>query len=481
MQTLTKYHALVQSFPLAAARLGMFKPGRYSGFDTMLAGVSGGGIPIKISHAGSVILPVDNSNQWGNPEGVVLTPHGVVIKIDDIIELNLAVGIMTPEIQGEDAPVPGATVLERTDVVYLEFQWISDDTGFTPFVGIIQGPQGGAIPSLGNARTQVILGYVLVPKGATTFSKLTYVPAKVPSLGGANIVNNYPELGNEFARLAGQNSFSKYQRVIPKDIPLTLDAGDFIVLDGDSNTYSLDCSSITTNSNLSIQGIRPGPNKVYEDGTRLLIHFYNLHYIVLWGLSANGQVPGFTFPFGGLVTETSYLVDKMVYPDGVYEFVKMPNKTWWVTNAPAKIGTAIKNLRVEVAQIQASIPQSSAKIFIPEYGTNQPGCLANSLFTNTLVIANHRVTMRKWHGDVELTGQLYVNAGTAASPIHLLTLPNDLNPGRQIGFSAYWKRDSSFVEIPCHLNYDGKINMYLPTASLTASWLYFNLVCSLPS
>jgi hypothetical protein len=486
--TLTKYHALIQSFPLAQARLGMFKSGRYSGFDTMIPGVSGSGIPIKISHAGSVIPPVDNNNQWGSAEGVVLTPHGVVIKSSDIVELGVAVGVLPPDpLQDSGIPiVPGDANAERTDVVYLEFQWIADDLGFDPFIGVIQGTNGGGIPALGNARTQVAIGYIIVKRGATTINDLTYIPAKVPALGGANLVTNYPELSNTYAQLNGLNDFTKYQRSVPKDINLTLDAGDYIILDYDSNFYNINCNNAIA---AQFRGIRPAADKVYKEGTRLMLRFYNVGQGSAWGISSNGNPPGFTMPIGGL---SDSLVN-LVRQDSIYEMVLVPNKTWWFTNMITSFGSDIKFLREQVAALAANQINATAKVSVAPYnGTNNlpgdPGTFMSPFFSkapvNTYTV-KYRINAA---GDLEISGQFQsvVMAGVVAYQQYFLTLPPGFNPNRTIGFTiqrqgmpaaggSYWQT------IPAYLGYGGVIYFVFPSIPTDPASLFINLVVSFAS
>lgn len=441
MNALTKYHALIQSFPLSQARIGIMKAGRYCGFDTMEEGNTGEGIPVIITHDGAEITPVGSDNAYGDKEGVVLTPHGVVIKCTDEIELNVAIG-GAPKSPSHPVDVGDPMSFERIDVVYLEYEWLAEDIGFEPFVGLIQGSQGGGIPSLGNPETQVALGYITVANGANEFSELVYTPAKVPSLGGANIILNYPELGDVFAKLAGKNAFSKYQRVIPKSLDLSLDAGGYILLDESSNTYLINCNNT---SGAEIYGIRPGAGLTYPDGVRLFLYFYNVGPRSFLAKSEDStNPPGFVFPDGGILRGDTFPLPN----NTIIEFIKLPSRTWWATDMFPFVGSQVKTLQDQVTTLLANLVSYTPKNTVPEYSSGLTDAFKYSYFTNAGIPNNYKLKYRiNRAGDLEISGQLFSLATTyPGSTVNLFQLPDSYNPDRMVAFPVLRRRVSGTWE-----------------------------------
>lgn len=441
----------------------MFKSGRYSGFDTMVEGITGSGIPIKINHTGSVIAPVGSDNKWGDPEGVVLTPHGVVIKDTSEIELDIAVGTGTI----------------RTDVVYLEYQWEDDPVGFEPFVAVIQGADGGAIPPLGNEQTQVILGYIHVTATATTIAHLTYVPAKVPSLGGANIIDNYPELGETFAALAAHNTFTKYQTVTPTSITLALEDNGYLLLDDTSNTFLVNCSNTPS---VGIQGLVPGDHLEFEVGTRITIMFHNVGAGSKLYWTQNGRVPGFVFTGNGLFGYTGGTYINLRNYD-LFEFILLPNATWWAISMPSSVGYEVRILKEQMAVVMAAQGTPTAKITVPENGSGLAGRFAQTFFSNTPIPDDSNLKYRiDSTGSLELSGVWAISATTALSTeILVLTLPPTVNPGRDLYFSVTWRITSTLnmAVLPARIDSSGNVYVLMASVSLPNSTMAMNLRLSL--
>lgn len=473
MDALTKYHALIQSFPLSQSRIGIMKEGRYCGFDTLIEGEIGDGIPVEIAHDGAEITPVSSGNTWGVKEGVVLTPHGVVIKCTDnaILDVALPGGITTPS---HPLSVDDPLSYARIDLVYLEYEWIAGDVGFEPFVGIIQGTPGAGVPSLGDAQIQVALGYIYVANGATAFNGLLYVPLKVPSLGGANIILNYPELGDIFAKLAGKNAFSKYQRVIPISKDLSLDVDGYILLDEASNTYLINCNNV---ADCDIYGLRPGANFVYPDGVRIFLYFYNVGPRTYLYKSDNDQAPGFTFPDGGLLRGDSFPLPN----NTVIEFIKLPSKTWWATDMFPFVGSQVKVLQDQVAILLANLVAHTPKQIVNEYNSGLDASFAYSYFTSMGIPSNYKLKYRiDRGGNLEISGQFFTTTALlGGTSVDLFTLPIAYNPDRMVAFPVLRRRiNNSWENLSGYIGPSGTVQINFGSTLCPEASIFINVQVS---
>jgi len=259
-----EYQASVNSFPLSEGRVGILPPGRYRGFDTMAAG-TGGAIAIKISHSASGIKPTDDTNAIvANYLGVMISKHGTILQVDDELQFTV------------DANASGD---DRYDRIYMEYSWVKSAGGGPATFTLLKGsPGAGVAPDPPTPAIDVSIGVVLVPAGATGLGDLTWIPDPVPSLGGANIINNYEELDERYAIKSESNTFAEhniFQKLIQaKAVVLSAFtfSGNDLVLNRNGNTFIINDGTPTTKS---IRGIIPAVGEEYQVGTEITIMFLN--------------------------------------------------------------------------------------------------------------------------------------------------------------------------------------------------------------
>lgn len=171
----TTYKQDITSFELRSALLGIVRPGRYSGYNSMSADgtPSGGNIPLKISHGvnGVKILEIGASSLtggYGGGLGVAVTTQGTIIREDQGISLTI------PDNSGE--------IDVRYYAIYLEHDFVEVQGANPATYGFITGNVGD-VPDdviILEEYHRVILGWIRADAGATSISDLTYFPS--PSL-----------------------------------------------------------------------------------------------------------------------------------------------------------------------------------------------------------------------------------------------------------------------------------------------------------
>jgi hypothetical protein len=148
------------SWDFISSLIGFREPGRYRGFDTL------GVITPLLFYLGhdinkSAFKPVKKDGTLEpNTHGLSISPQGVVIVEDTII------GNFTISANSQNNPVVYG--------VYLEHQYVESTIGGSEAsYGIIYGGNGGNKPTVTNPLTQVMLGFLTIPKRSTVNSDLT--------------------------------------------------------------------------------------------------------------------------------------------------------------------------------------------------------------------------------------------------------------------------------------------------------------------
>ncbi len=178
-KTFINYKDETKSYELGEKHIGMFKPGRYSGFDQM---TTGGGMVIKIGHLGK--LPKTNLDKTQTLNfGALLLPSGTVLHEDTDITLTVAVNTGNSNI--------------RYDWVIVEHLYEQILNGTPGIYSIIQGPTDGTEPSLVDASKQILIGKLMIIPEGNEFVDMTYTPELIPFLGD----NTLDEFYNSFEPL----------------------------------------------------------------------------------------------------------------------------------------------------------------------------------------------------------------------------------------------------------------------------------------
>lgn len=146
--------------------LGIVKPGRYAGFDTM-SNISG--LSCEINHTQTGIQKTKLDLTQTPLTGVFVTPQGVVIN--------------------EDAPINvvfdtnSGNAQARVDLIIYSHSHITTPGGANALVSVVKGPISSfTLPALPNPATQIIMGIMVIPANATNLSGAKYLPSTVPGI-----------------------------------------------------------------------------------------------------------------------------------------------------------------------------------------------------------------------------------------------------------------------------------------------------------
>lgn len=193
------YKASVDSFPLGEQHLGVFKPGRYNGFDEMVA-VDNQTLDIK--HEGK-ITKSDADGTGVNLYGVLITPTGTVIHQEGKISVNLPTN-SAPPFEEEQ---------KRTFILICEHNYQAVKGGVEASYFLIANPDSGTEPiELPNNRSQVILG--VITKNYHNNS-LSYVPSRVPNLGDQDARDIYDKI-KEFISIPEAEALPDFDAIAKK-------------------------------------------------------------------------------------------------------------------------------------------------------------------------------------------------------------------------------------------------------------------------
>ena len=156
--------------------MGIFKPGRYSGFDAMST-VSG--LIVRISHTAAIKKTLENGSQVNN-FGSFITPTGTIIHEDSSIDLTIASNVGNSN--------------TRIDYVVAEHVYSTVQGGVVATYFILQGPANGSEPVLGDDSIQCKLAKITITPGGTTFGNLTLIPLQPPFLGSTTAQQVYNQI-----------------------------------------------------------------------------------------------------------------------------------------------------------------------------------------------------------------------------------------------------------------------------------------------
>jgi len=477
MQVLTQYHAEVKSFPLSQARVGLMKPGRYSGFDLMSAGTNVVGIPIKIGPSSGSIRSVASDNTQNPLESTVLTGHGVVIKTPDSAQLSITIN---------------ETIHDRHDTIYLEYLWEDSDTPSAPFIGVIEGSLYASdsnlwgIPDLTLAPaltlvTQTRLGVVFVPAGATVIGQLQYFPDLCPLLGDSSLLDYHDELDVRYAQLAHSNHFLGTQSTEPFQIDYD-DTAETVIYTGDSTNALY----ITNNWKVfTLTGIEKTPGVPHHDGTRMTIFFYNVGVGSRFKRATNGHPPGFDYNTQGIFGGSYFPIKN----GDMFEVILDLGGTWRIINAIDSLGGRILTIWNAMNLMSAKLytPTTFLKIGEPASSDYYKFAAGFSSVGNANYVTSDRLKVGlNMAGFLELTGGFTLTTIPPSRYTPLITLWGAYNPSRNIRGFIYRDEDVGLSGNYKAFHLDKNGTLYVDwtggsTGALVGTWWNINLIISLNS
>lgn len=221
---LRDYQSPLGSFLHNIINLGMHFPGRFAGFDTL---VVTGQLQFSLAHTASGVNTLDATGNPYGPIGAMMSNQGEVIL--------------------EDAPIIALTIATnagntntRVDTVVLNHQYLQlanpQNATYSVVIGsLVNDSVLGAL-----SQTQVVVGYISIPPGATLISQCTYVKAKCPDSGDQpdaklNSPNNFTVM-NAFA--ADPNAYTQNTTIVSDD-PNTTPCNLWDVNGNNGNTFRL--------------------------------------------------------------------------------------------------------------------------------------------------------------------------------------------------------------------------------------------------
>lgn len=214
----TNYRSDILSFELRDALVGVLKPGRYIGYNTVAYGAQAvNDIPIIISHDNGI-----NKYDTDYPtpvleaqRGVAVTTQGTIIAEDGDVSLTLT---LRNHISG------------GVHLVYMRHAYIDTVGGDTALYNIVSADRTSGQPALPNPSRDVTLGVFIEDPNATDSSGLTYYPF-------------YPAVGDDQLRkVLFQNNGGAYDTLDEGVIPVDGIIGDRLF---SSNNYLTDEVSLT--------------------------------------------------------------------------------------------------------------------------------------------------------------------------------------------------------------------------------------------
>lgn len=177
-KTFTNFRDPVDSFPLGEKYIGILKPGRYSGLDSM---ITRGALDISIKNTNKV-RKTGPDNNYAPRHGALIFGTGIIYHREDDVQLKVNSNSGNGNI--------------RIDYVIAENTY-QEIAGGTPVIfSIIEGPPDGTKPVLSNPAKQIHIGTIKIAGNGYIFTDLTYVPAMAPMIGDltfeeiTTIINN---------------------------------------------------------------------------------------------------------------------------------------------------------------------------------------------------------------------------------------------------------------------------------------------------
>jgi len=155
------------TFRLDQWRLGIIDAGLYRGFDPVLSGT----MNMQLNHVTTGYRKTEKDGTLTPELGIVITKQGVVINEDAGVSIDFAPTTSQP----------------RIDYVVVEHDYIDVQGGTEAVYRVIQGPDGGALPTLDKPNLQVIIGTLTLPAGVTSLLApgVVYSRTQSPEYGGS--------------------------------------------------------------------------------------------------------------------------------------------------------------------------------------------------------------------------------------------------------------------------------------------------------
>jgi len=181
-----EYEDPIDSFPQQEARIPLAMPGRYLGFNFMVADGNGSGdIPVRIGHYEKSTKFVSGGKRFSNKannlelNGTLLTCQGVVH--NSIIDNPLTEGI----------PLSFPKNLTSESIYYLffgKYSWVGQPGGSVVEYGITAFnptdlPDPDLYEYITNKNTEFPIGYFEVAPGAIDIASVKYFPMNTPKFG----------------------------------------------------------------------------------------------------------------------------------------------------------------------------------------------------------------------------------------------------------------------------------------------------------
>lgn len=219
-----RYHnfeAEITSYDFARALLAMNRPGRYGGFDTITPQSA---LTFNVGHNATGVSTTDQLGSAVGPLGHAVTLQGI------IVEETAEIGPLTIDTNAGNLSV-------RYDAIILRHVYTAVVGGSVATYLIKKGPLSNPIfPTVDNPLTDIILGFLQIPAGASTISAgsgIVYTPIPTPDSGGEKDAKiNYP---NAYKKLQQWNKGSNAGPTFESSI-----AGEkLLTLKSDGNTFNL--------------------------------------------------------------------------------------------------------------------------------------------------------------------------------------------------------------------------------------------------
>ena len=165
------YNSPAVAFDLLRKLQGVFRPGRYAGFGTILdQGTTAGNINIAVSNTVDGYTDISSIASLTTDSGKVITPQGAILLVNDP--------------QTETLSIATTSGNPRIDLIVMTHEWQEVVGGQAATLSVIQGTAAATplVPTT-TSTYQTIIGQVYVPANATSFADLTYTKAGTPLPG----------------------------------------------------------------------------------------------------------------------------------------------------------------------------------------------------------------------------------------------------------------------------------------------------------
>lgn len=196
----TNYRSAVESFPLGQQKIGLLKPGRYNGFDTL---TNLGSNQYRLSHSGSHVRKTNIDNEAENTFGAIIMPNGIIIHEDEHVDLTILGG--------------GSNTTVRS-LIICQLDYAQVVGGVPAQYSVIQGTDA-SIPTLTNPAKQVAIGVVTI-RNTVSITNVIYEPIPAPLPGDLTVAGLY-----ESMRSLVLDDISQYP--ITKEVITNSDIADY--------------------------------------------------------------------------------------------------------------------------------------------------------------------------------------------------------------------------------------------------------------